>query len=70
MQEQETRRKVDQALSMAEKFQDRCHSAEEILAGLLYLPWWRFREKRRIKKKFENHYNQYIKTDFNEFIQK
>jgi len=43
MQEQETRRKVDQALSMAEKFQDRCHSAEEVLAGLLYLPWWRFR---------------------------
>jgi hypothetical protein len=70
MQEQETRRKVDQALSMAEKFQDRCHSAEEILAGLLYLPWWRFREKRKIKEKFESHYNQYIKTDFNEFIQK
>jgi len=69
MQEQETRRKVDQALSMAEKFQDRCHSAEEILAGLLYLPWWKFGQRRKIKKKFVDHYNKFVTVSFIEFIE-
>ena len=70
MQDQESRRAVDHALTMAEKFQDRCHSAEEILAGLVYLPWWRFGERKRLKKKFEDHYRKFVTVSFNEFIEK
>ena len=70
MQDQESRRAVDHALTMAEKFQDRCHSAEEILAGLVYLPWWRFGERKRLKKKFEDHYRKFVAVSFNEFIEK
>jgi hypothetical protein len=70
MKDQEARRTVDQALTMAEKFQDRCHSAEEILAGLVYLPWWRFGERKRLRKKFEEHYNKFVTVSFNEFIEK
>lgn len=70
MQDQESRRAVDHALTMAEKFQDRCHSAEEILTGLVYLPWWRFGERKRLKKKFEDHYRKFVTVSFNEFIEK
>jgi hypothetical protein len=70
MKDQEARRTVDHALTMAEKYQDRCHSAEEILAELVYLPWWRFGERKRIRKKFEAHYKLYINVNFKEFTEK
>lgn len=70
MKDQEARRTVDHALAMSEKYQDRCHSAEDILAELVYLPWWRFGERKRLRKKFETHYNLYINVDFEEFITK
>jgi hypothetical protein len=53
---------------MAEKFQGRCHSAEEILSGLVYLPWWRFGERKRLRKKFEAHYNKFVTVSFNHYI--
>ena len=68
MQEQEARRTVDHALTMAEKFQDICHSAEEILSGLVYLPWWRFGERKRLRKKFEAHYNKFVTVSFNHYL--
>ncbi len=77
MKDPETRRTSDQsltmtdrALTMAENFQDRCHSAEKILSGLAYLPWWRFGERKRLRKKFKEHYKKFVTVSFNEFIKK
>ncbi len=55
---------------MAEKFQDRCHSAEEILSGLVYLPWWRFGERKKLRKGFEDHYKRFVSVSFNEYLKK
>jgi len=69
MTEKEIRERADQALAMAEKYQDRCHSAEEILAELVYLPWWKFGQRRKIRKKFMAHYNKFVTVSFTEFIE-
>ena len=69
MTEKEIRERADQALAMAEKYQDRCHSAEEILAELVYLPWWKFGQRRKISKKFMDHYNKFVTVSFTEFIE-
>ena len=69
MTEKEIRERADQALAMAEKYQDRCHSAEEILAELVYLPWWKFGQRRKIRKKFMDHYNKFVTVSFTEFIE-
>jgi hypothetical protein len=42
MTEQEIREKADQALAMAEKFQESCYSDEDILSEFVYLHWWWF----------------------------
>lgn len=68
MTEKEARERVDHSLAMAEKFQERCHSAEGILAELVYLPWWRFGKRRKIRKKFMDHYNKFVTVSFTEFI--
>ena len=70
MQEQEARRTVDHALTMAEKFQERCYSAEDILAELVYLPWWRFGERKKLRKEFEVHYKRFVSVSFNEYLKK
>jgi hypothetical protein len=70
MTEQEIREKADQALAMAEKFQERCYSAEDILAGLVYLPWWKFGERKRLRKEFEVHYKRFVTVSFNQYLKK
>ena len=50
MTEKEIREKAGQALAMSEKFQERCHSAEDILVEFVYLPWWKFGERKRLRK--------------------
>ena len=70
MTEQEIREKADQALAMAEKFQERCYSAEDILAELAYLPWWRFGERKNLRKEFEVHYKRFVSVSFNEYLKK
>jgi hypothetical protein len=70
MTEQEIREKADQALAMAEKFQERCYSAEDILAELVYLPWWRFGERKKLRKEFEVHYKRFVSVSFNEYLKK
>lgn len=70
MTEQEIREKADQALAMAEKFQGRCHSAEDILVQLVYLPWWRFGERKRLRKEFEAHYGRFVTVSFNQYLEK
>jgi hypothetical protein len=70
MTEQEIREKADQALAMAEKFQERCYSAEDILAELVYLPWWRFGERKKLRKEFEAHYKRFVSVSFNEYLKK
>ena len=57
-----------QAQNLAEAYQKRCESAESILVELVFLPWWRFGEKRRLRKKFEQHYKKFIDVSFLEFI--
>lgn len=69
MTEKEVRERANQALAMAERYQDRCHSAEEILAELFFLPWWKFSQRRKIKKKFIDHYNRFVNVSFTEFIE-
>lgn len=69
MTEQEIRKVADHSLAMAEKFQERCHSAERILSELIYLPWWKFNQRRKIKKKFIDHYNRFVNVSFTEFIE-
>ena len=70
MTEKEIREKADQALAMAEKFQERCYSAEDILAELVYLPWWRFGERKKLRKEFEAHYKRFVSVSFNEYLKK
>jgi hypothetical protein len=70
MTEQEIREKADQALAMAEKFQERCYSAEDILAELVHLPWWKFGERKRLRKEFEAHYKRFVTVSFNQYLKK
>jgi len=70
MTEQEIREKADRALAMAEKFQERCHSAEDLLAELAYLPWWRFGGRKKLRKEFEVHYKRFVSVSFNEYLKK
>jgi hypothetical protein len=70
MTEQEIREKADQALAMAEMFQERCHSAEDLLVELAYLPWWRFGERKKLRKEFEVHYKRFVSVSFNEYLKK
>lgn len=70
MTEDKIRERVDQALAMSEKYQERCHSAEKILADLVHLPWWKFGAKKRLRKKFEEHYHKFVAVSFKEFIEK
>jgi hypothetical protein len=48
MIEKEIREQADRALAMAEMFQERCHSAEDLLVELAYLPWWKFGERKKL----------------------
>ena len=52
MIEKEIREQADRALAMAEMFQERCHSAEDLLVELAYLPWWRFGERKNLRKDY------------------
>ena len=70
MIEKEIREQADRALSMAEMFQERCHSAEDLLVELAYLPWWRFGERKRLRKEFEAHYKRFVSVSFNEYLKK
>jgi hypothetical protein len=70
MTEQEIRERADQALAMAEKFQERCHSAEDILAELVYLPWWRFGKRKKLREEFESHYRKFVTVSFNRYLEK
>lgn len=70
MTEQEIREKADRALAMAEMFQERCHSAEDLLVELTYLPWWRFGERKKLRKEFEAHYKRFVSVSFNEYLKK
>ena len=69
MTEKKIRERVDQALAMSEKYQERCHSAEKILADLVYLPWWKFGQRRKIRERFESHYKRFVTVSFKEFIE-
>lgn len=68
MTEKEIREKADQALAMAEKFQERCHSAERLLSELTYLPWWRFGKRKKLRKEFEDHYSKFVTVSFDEYL--
>jgi hypothetical protein len=70
MMEKEIREQADRALAMAEMFQERCHSAEDLLVELAYLPWWRFGEKKKLRKEFEAHYKRFVSVSFNEYLKK
>jgi hypothetical protein len=70
MTEKEIREQADRALAMAEMFQERCHSAEDLLVELAYLPWWRFGEKKKLRKEFEAHYKRFVSVSFNEYLKK
>ena len=70
MTEKEIREKADQALAMSEKFQERCHSAEDILVEFVYLPWWKFGERKRLRKEFEAHYKRFVSVSFNQYLKK
>jgi hypothetical protein len=70
MTEKEIREQADRALAMAEKFQERCYSAEDILSELVYLPWWRFGERKKLRKEFEVHYKRFVSVSFNEYLKK
>ncbi len=70
MTEKEIREKADQALAMAEKFQERCHSAEDILVELVYLPWWRFAKRKKLRQEFESHYRKFVTVSFNHYLEK
>ena len=68
MTEQEIRKVADHSLAMAEKFQERCHSAERILSELIYLPWWRFGKRKKLRKEFEDHYSKFVTVSFDEYL--
>jgi hypothetical protein len=70
MIEKEIREQADRALAMSEMFQERCHSAEDLLVELAYLPWWRFGEKKKLRKEFEAHYKRFVSVSFNEYLKK
>jgi hypothetical protein len=70
MTEKEIREKADQALAMSEKFQERCHSAEDILVEFVYLHWWKFGERKRLRKEFEAHYKRFVTVSFNQYLKK
>ena len=70
MMEKEIREQADRALAMSEMFQERCHSAEDLLVELVYLPWWRFGEKKKLRKEFEAHYKRFVSVSFNEYLKK
>lgn len=70
MTEKEIRERADQALAMAEKYQERCHSAEEILAELVYLPWWRFGKRKKLRQEFGDHYKKFVTVSFNHYLEK
>ena len=70
MTEKEIREKADQALAMSEKFQERCHSAEDILVEFVYRPWWKFGERKRLRKEFEAHYKRFVTVSFNQYLKK
>ena len=70
MTEQEIREKADQSLAMSEMFQERCHSAEDLLVELAYLPWWKFGERKKLRKEFEAHYKRFVSVSFNEYLKK
>jgi hypothetical protein len=55
---------------MSEMFQERCHSAEDLLVELAYLPWWRFGERKKLRKEFEVHYKRFVSVSFNEYLKK
>ena len=70
MIEKEIREQADRALAMAEMFQERCHSAEDILVEFVYLPWWKFGERKRLRKEFEAHYKRFVTVSFNRYLKK
>ena len=70
MIEKEIREQADRALAMAEKFQERCHSAEDLLVELVYLPWWKFWERKKLRKEFEDHYKRFVSVSFNQYLKK
>ena len=70
MTEQEIREKADQALAMSEKFQERCHSAEDILVEFVYLPWWRFGKRKKLREEFESHCKRFVTVSFNHYLEK
>jgi hypothetical protein len=70
MIEKEIREQADRALAMSEMFQERCHSAEDLLVELVYLPWWRFGERKKLRKGFEAHYKRFVSVSFNEYLKK
>jgi hypothetical protein len=70
MTEKEIREQADRALAMAEMFQERCHSAEDLLVELAYLPWWKFGERKKLRKEFEVHYKRFVSVSFNEYLKK
>jgi len=37
---------------------------------LAYLPWWRFGEKKKLRKEFEAHYKRFVSVSFNEYLKK
>ena len=70
MIEKEILEQADRALAMSEMFQERCHSAEDLLVELAYLPWWRFGERKKLRKEFEAHYKRFVSVSFNEYLKK
>ena len=70
MIEKEIREQADRALAMSEMFQERCHSAEDLLVELAYLPWWRFGERKKLRKEFGSHYKRFVSVSFNEYLKK
>ena len=70
MIEKEIREQADRALAMSEMFQERCHSAEDLLVELVYRPWWKFGERKKLRKGFEAHYKRFVSVSFNEYLKK
>ena len=62
------RQSVDVCLKMAENYQTRCHEAEALLPEFYLLHWWEFGKKRRLKEKYNTHYDKFIDVDFNSYI--
>jgi hypothetical protein len=49
---------LDKVMKMAERYQDRCHRAEDIMLDLWLCPWWNIPKRLQLIKKAKEHYKE------------